>query len=180
MRPSKTPLMEAIVPLISTSKTGPSGIMHLPRLWMKILLASKGRLAEGYRHGIGGFDERLLENFGVDRDAFIRYVESEQPDYLAAERWFTEHATAFSPQTVAASNAGFLEASFSDPARSKMLSRARGPRRRSVHERDPAQRSRRLVRLSRVARRRSRLARTTCSKTSGSSIVSAFRSRTST
>ncbi|MBD5603899.1 MAG: DUF5069 domain-containing protein [Candidatus Eremiobacteraeota bacterium] len=113
--------MEAIVPLISTSKTGPSGIMHLPRLWMKILLASKGRLAEGYRHGIGGFDERLLENFGVDRDAFIAYVESEQPDYLAAERWFTQHATAFSPQTVAASNAGFLEASFSDPARSKMF-----------------------------------------------------------
>jgi hypothetical protein len=95
--------------------------MHLPRLWLKILLASKGRLAEGYRHGEGGYDEKLFERFGVDRAGFISFIETHEPDYLTAERYFVEHATNFSPQTVAEFNAELTNGTFSDPARAKFF-----------------------------------------------------------
>jgi len=95
---------EEIVPLISSSVAGPLGIAHLPRLWLKLLLHACGRLAEGYRHGSGGFDELLCERLGLDREAFVAFIESEKPDYLSCERWVSEHARDLSPQTVAAFN----------------------------------------------------------------------------
>jgi hypothetical protein len=95
--------------------------MHLPRVWLKILLASKGRLADGYRHGEGGYDQKLFERFGVDGPAFVAFVETQQPDYLTAERFFIEHATQYSPQTVASFNAELTSGTFSDPARAKLF-----------------------------------------------------------
>jgi hypothetical protein len=96
--------METIVPLISSGVAGPLGILHLPRLWLKILLHACGRLPEGYRHGQGGFDELLCVTFGIACDALVAYVENERPDYLALERWVTEHATNLRPAAVAAFN----------------------------------------------------------------------------
>jgi len=93
-----------IVPLISTSVMGPLGVAHLPRLWLKILLHACGRLPEGYRHGHGGLDERLCVSLGIDRDALVAYIEAEKPDYLALERWVSDHARDLSPRTVAAFN----------------------------------------------------------------------------
>jgi len=83
---------------------GPLGIVHLPRLWLKILLHGCGRLPEGYRCGRGGFDEALTTQFGIDPDAFIRFIETEKPDYQATERWVEQNAKDLSPQTVAAFN----------------------------------------------------------------------------
>jgi hypothetical protein len=97
-------MSEEIVPLISSSVVGPLGIAHLPRLWLKLLLHAYGRLAEGYRHGSGGFDELLCERLGLDRDAFVTFIENEKPDYLACERWVSAHARDLSPQTIAAFN----------------------------------------------------------------------------
>jgi hypothetical protein len=99
---------ECIVPLISSSVTGPLGIVHLPRLWLKILLHAAGRLPEGYRHGVGGFDERLCTNLGIDRDAFIAYVETTKPGYLALEDWVREHATKLDAQSIEAHNRSIL------------------------------------------------------------------------
>jgi hypothetical protein len=96
--------VEEIVPTISSSVMGPLGIMHLPRLWLKILLHGCGRLPEGYRCGHGGFDEALTTQFGVDRDAFIHFIETEKPDYQATERWLAQNAKDLSPQAVAAFN----------------------------------------------------------------------------
>ena len=110
-----------MVPLISTNSAGPAGIMHLPRLWLKILLASKGRLALGYRHGEGGYDQQLFEHFGVDGPAFVTFIEAQQPDYLTAERYFTDHAKNYSPQAVASFNAELLSGTFPDPGRPKFL-----------------------------------------------------------
>ena len=50
-------MAEPIVPVLSSSVMGPLGVKHLPRLWLKILLHACGRLPDGYRHGVGGFDE---------------------------------------------------------------------------------------------------------------------------
>lgn len=100
--PDSTP--RPMIPLISPIVAGPLGIGHLPRMWLKILLHSYGLLAEGYRHGHGGLDEKLLKAFGIDAEAFIAYIEGERPGYQALEAWVEEHATNLSPQTVAAWN----------------------------------------------------------------------------
>jgi hypothetical protein len=76
-----------IVPVLSSSVHGPLGVKHLPRLWLKVRLYDCGRLPEGYRRGIGGFDEFLTTTLGLDRDAFIAYIRDEKPTYLALEAW---------------------------------------------------------------------------------------------
>ena len=96
--------VEPIVPLISSSVAGPLGVLHLPRLWLKILLHATGRLPEGYRHGQGGFDGSLCERLGIDADAMIDFIARERPDYLALEAWIVEHARDLSSRTVAAFN----------------------------------------------------------------------------
>ena len=47
-----------MIPLISGAENGPLGIVHLPRLWLKMRAHAVGVLPEGYRHGNGGTDER--------------------------------------------------------------------------------------------------------------------------
>lgn len=101
--------MESIVPLISSSVVGPLGVRHLPRLWLKILLYSAGRLPEGYKHGRLGFDEMTLEDLGIDADAFIAYIETEQPTYLALEAWVHEHATKLDAASIAEHNRKIAE-----------------------------------------------------------------------
>jgi len=99
---------EPIVPLISSSVMGPLGVLHLPRLWLKILLHARGRLAEGYRHGNGGLDETTCVDLGIDVDALVHYIETELPDYLQLEAWVREHATNLDATSVAAHNLGIL------------------------------------------------------------------------
>jgi hypothetical protein len=94
-----------MIPAISTILTGPLGVYHLPRLWLKHRLHGVARLPEGYRHGAGGFDEMVADALGFDRDAFATYVETEQIDYLTAEAWVQRHATTLTPATVEALNA---------------------------------------------------------------------------
>ncbi len=95
----------AFVPAIGSGVAGPLGVLHLPRLWLKQRLHAAGRLPEGYRHGVGGFDELVTERLGVDRDAFAAFVETEQPDYLAAEAWVRRHATKLTDEAIAGLNA---------------------------------------------------------------------------
>jgi hypothetical protein len=71
---------------------------------LKILLHASGRLPDGYRHGVGGFDEFLTTTLGIDRDAFVAYIETEKPDYLTLERWVREHATSLNDEAIAKVN----------------------------------------------------------------------------
>lgn len=101
---------ENVVPAISSSIAGPLGVLHLPRLWLKHLLHAAGRLPDGYRHGLGGFDEVLTTRLEIDRDAFAAYCETELPDYLAAESWVKRNASQLDAGTVAELNAYFRSA----------------------------------------------------------------------
>ncbi len=103
-----------IAPVLSSSVKGPLGVAHLPRLWLKILLYASGRLPEGYRHGAGGFDEFLTTTLGIDRDAFVSYVEMVRPDYPTLEAWVREHATTLNAETIATVNARVAEANMSE------------------------------------------------------------------
>ena len=91
-------------PLISTGVSGPLGLLHLPRLWQKLLLHSVGQLPAGYRHGTGGFDEFLCTSIGLDRDAFVAFVEEQRPSYLETEAYVREHATSLNAESVDAFN----------------------------------------------------------------------------
>ena len=55
--------MSTHVPLISSGTTGPLGVYHLPRLWQKVSLEARGKLAAGYP-GIGkGYGLLSVTNF---------------------------------------------------------------------------------------------------------------------
>src|SRR5471032_3208345 len=92
--------MEMLVPLISGSRTGPLGMAHLPRFWLKMRAYSVGILEDGYRHGNGGSDENLLTAFGIDADAFADFIKDDAPDYLACEAWVRANAADASPEKI--------------------------------------------------------------------------------
>lgn len=94
-----------VIPAISSDSVGPLGVPHLARLWLKHRLNGAGRLMDGYRHGEGGFDQALTDAIGLDRVAFATYVETEKPDYLTAETWVRDRATALNAETIGAWNA---------------------------------------------------------------------------
>lgn len=104
----------AIVPAISSYSTGPLGVVHLPRLWLKMLLHAVGRLPEGYRYGIGGFDAMTEDDIGIAYEPLAALVGAERPGYLAFEAWVRAHATNLAPDAIAAHNAKLLAHIMSD------------------------------------------------------------------
>lgn len=115
--------MQKHVPLISTRTKGPLGLAHLPRLWLKMRLAAKGKLAEGYRAGAGGFDGLLLDALGIDADAAVDFVGASQPGYLAFEAWVKDHAKpqSLTPEAIEQFNERILSFAKPEPGRSDML-----------------------------------------------------------
>jgi hypothetical protein len=78
--------MTKIVPLISSGVAGPLGVLHLPRLWQKVLLESMGQLADGYP-GIGkGYDMMVVQALGLNADAVKKFIAT-QPTYPQFEAW---------------------------------------------------------------------------------------------
>jgi len=79
--------MNTIVPLISSGVAGPLGVLHLPRLWLKVSLESRGKLAPGYP-GVGtGYDQMTLSALGLQRDAVVNFIKTSRPTYPQFEAW---------------------------------------------------------------------------------------------
>ena len=77
--------MSKIVPLISSGTAGPLGVLHLPRLWQKVSLESRGKLAEGYP-GIGkGYDTMVINALGLNGDAVKKFIADSRPTYAQFE-----------------------------------------------------------------------------------------------
>lgn len=115
--------MKTHVPLISTRTKGPLGLVHLPRLWLKMRLSAKGKLADGYRAGEGGFDGALLEALGIDSTAAVAFVSASQPGYLAFEAWVKENAKpgSLTLEAIDQFNERILSFPKPEPGRSEML-----------------------------------------------------------
>lgn len=115
--------MDTYVPLISTRSKGPLGLAHLPRLWLKMRLADKGALAEGYRAGEGGFDGALLNALGIDSADAVVFIAASQPGYLAFEAWVREHAQpdSLTPAAIEQFNEKILSFAKPEPGRSDAL-----------------------------------------------------------
>jgi hypothetical protein len=75
------------VPLISSGTAGPLGVIHLPRLWLKVSLEAAGKLAPGYP-GIGqGYDMMVINALGLKPEAVKKYISEKKPTYPQFEQW---------------------------------------------------------------------------------------------
>lgn len=115
--------MNPQVPLISTRSKGPLGLVHLPRLWLKMRLSAQGKLAEGYRAGEGGFDGLLLTHLGIESATAIEFIKTSQPNYLNFEAWIKENANPESlvPEAIETFNSRILSFPKPEPGRTEML-----------------------------------------------------------
>jgi hypothetical protein len=84
---STTQTQTKIVPLISSGTPGPLGAIHLPRLWLKLSLAARDALADGYDECGPGFDAMTLSALGLDRQKTIDFVRQNNPTYIQFEEW---------------------------------------------------------------------------------------------
>jgi len=115
----------AIIPTISSDIAGPLGAIHLPRLWLKLLLSAKGQLPEGYSECGGGFDQMVLDGLGVDRDAAVAYVKGNAPTYAKFEAWVVEQRGGSIPAgEIEASNAAIRGYNHDDDTRGEILGEA--------------------------------------------------------
>ena len=80
-------MSSSYIPMIPCHVAGPLGVLHLPRLWLKVSLEARGKLAAGYP-GIGkGFDQMVISGLGLDAEAVRKFVAEKQPSYAEFEAW---------------------------------------------------------------------------------------------
>jgi len=80
-------MADTYVPLISSGTAGPLGVQHLPRLWQKVSLEARGKIASGYP-GIGkGYDMMVLSALGLNPDAVKKFIADSKPTYPQFEAW---------------------------------------------------------------------------------------------
>ena len=98
-------MSDTYVPLISSGVAGPLGVIHLPRLWQKVSLEEKGRLASGYP-GVGkGFDAMTLGALGLEEQAVRDYIKQSKPTYPQFEAWVKKNAKSLTRDAVERHNA---------------------------------------------------------------------------
>jgi hypothetical protein len=98
-------MSDTYVPLISSGIAGPLGLLHLPRLWQKVSLEARGKLAAGYP-GIGrGFDAMTCAALGLDEQAVTDYIKQNKPTYPEFEAWVKQNAKSLNRQAIEKHNA---------------------------------------------------------------------------
>lgn len=98
-------MSDTYVPLISSGVAGPLGVVHLPRLWQKVSLEEKGKLASGYP-GVGkGFDAMTLAALGLEEQAVRDYIKQSKPTYSQFEAWVKRDAKSLTRDAIEKHNA---------------------------------------------------------------------------
>jgi hypothetical protein len=82
--------MNRIVPLIGSAEVGPLGVLHLPRLWLKVSLDAKGLLADDYPAIGTGFDKMVLDGLGLRKEAVTEFISKSRPTYCQFEAWIKD------------------------------------------------------------------------------------------
>ena len=101
--------MDKLVPLISSDVKGPLGVVHLPRLWLKVLLSAKGKLPDDYDECGKGFDQMTLDGLGLDRDATVSYIKTNLPSYPQFEHWVLQQkGGSVAPDVIERTNASIF------------------------------------------------------------------------
>ena len=114
-------MSDTYVPMISSGTAGPLGVLHLPRLWLKLSLESQGKLAAGYP-GMGqGYDAMTCEALGLDQQAVIDYIKGEKPTYPQFESWVKQNARSLNPEAIEKHNAAVRGYHHEDETRKNIL-----------------------------------------------------------
>ncbi len=80
-------MSSSFIPMIPCSVSGPLGVLHLPRLWLKASLEACGKLDPAYP-GIGkGYDQVIIDMLGLKTDAVRAFITAEKPSYAQFETW---------------------------------------------------------------------------------------------
>jgi hypothetical protein len=114
-------MSDTYVPLISSGTAGPLGVLHLPRLWQKVSLEAKGKIAAGYP-GIGrGYDAMTCAALGLDEQAVKDYIKQNKPTYPQFEGWVKKNAKSLNPQSIEKHNAAVRGYNHDDDTRKTIL-----------------------------------------------------------
>ncbi len=113
--------MNTIVPLISSGVAGPLGVLHLPRLWLKLSLESVGKLAPGYPGAGKGYDQMVIDGIGLNRDAVIDYVKKSKPTYCQFEGWVKKNSAKLDKGSIDKLNAAIKGYIHDDDTRKSIL-----------------------------------------------------------
>jgi len=113
--------MNTIVPLISSGVAGPLGVIHLPRLWVKVSLEARGKLAAGYPGAGQGYDQMVIDGIGLTRDAVIKFIKDTRPTYPQFEAWVKQNATKLDKGSVEKLNAAIRGYNHDDATRKSIL-----------------------------------------------------------
>ncbi len=110
------------VPLISSGIAGPLGVLHLPRLWLKLSLEACGKLAKGYPGIGGGFDTMTINALGLNADAVRTFIREARPTYPQFEEWIKKWpGVKLDDSTVCAHNESIVSYKHEDATRQKIL-----------------------------------------------------------
>jgi len=113
--------MNPIVPLISSGVAGPLGVIHLPRLWLKVSLEARGKLAAGYPGAGQGYDQMVIDGLGLKRDAVIHFIRESRPTYPQFEAWVKKNAAKLDKSSVEKLNAAIRGYIHDDATRKSIL-----------------------------------------------------------
>jgi len=114
--------MSTYVPLISSGVAGPLGVLHLPRLWLKLSLEAAGKLAPGYPGCGKGYDGMTLGALGLDEAATKAFIASDKPTYSQFEAWVKANGTSVTADAIAKHNAAVTGYQHDDATRQSILS----------------------------------------------------------
>jgi hypothetical protein len=113
--------MNTIVPLISSGVAGPLGVLHLPRLWLKVSLESCGKLAAGYPGAGQGYDQMVIDGLGLKREAVLDYIKTSKPTYPQFEAWVKKTGTKVDKASIDKLNAAIKGYIHDDGTRKSIL-----------------------------------------------------------
>ena len=114
-------MSDTYVPLISSGVAGPLGVVHLPRLWLKVSLEEAGKLASGYPAVGKGFDAMTLAVLGLDEQAVRNYIKQKKPTYPEFEAWVKKNAKSLTREAVEKHNAAVRGYDHDDETRGGIL-----------------------------------------------------------
>ena len=114
--------MNSIVPLISSGVAGPLGVLHLPRLWLKLSLEARGKLAPGYPGAGKGFDQMVIDGLGLKREAVINFINQNRPTYPQFEAWVKKTGTRLDRESIEKLNTAIRGYNHDDATRKSILS----------------------------------------------------------
>jgi hypothetical protein len=107
--------------MISSGTAGPLGVLHLPRLWLKVSLECRGQLAPGYPGAGKGFDQMVIDGLGLKREAVFEFIRTTKPSYCEFEAWVKKTGSKVDKASIEKLNAAIRGYNHDDETRKSIL-----------------------------------------------------------